>query len=58
MYLKNIYASYYAFFNENKEFIASYDTLGNLTNDVINVPENAKYIRFTVVDKSLSDVWI
>ena len=58
MYSKNIYASYYAFFNENKEFISSYDTLGDLSNGVINVPENAKYIRFTVVDKSLSDVWI
>ena len=58
MYSKNIYPSYYAFFNENKEFISSYDTLGNLSNGVIKVPENAKYIRFTVIDNSLSDVWI
>ena len=58
MYSGNIYKRYYAFFNENKEFISSYDTLGDLSNGVINVPENAKYIRFTVIDKSLSDVWI
>ena len=58
MYSKNIHTSYYAFFNENKEFISSYDTLGNLSNGVINVPENAKYIRFTVIDVSLSNVWI
>jgi lysophospholipase L1-like esterase len=56
---------YFAFYDENKTFLASYQTIGSmqkLTSDIryLSVPEGAKYFRCTFsVDQSVSrNAWI
>ena len=43
----NIYGGYYAFYDENKIFVAGEDSLSSLTQG-FKIPENAKYGRFTI----------
>lgn len=62
-----VYSQYFAFYNEDKSFNASYSTLGAMTSYpntslmfYIAVPENAKYFRCTYSASSISDAdnWI
>lgn len=60
-----VYNQYFAFYDENKDFLASYDTLGQMqkytpTIYKINVPVGAKYFRCTYgTDQAeLKTAWI
>lgn len=60
-YFNNVFNTYYAFYDSNKEFITgeSYSTLGDLTNP-FTVPSDASYGRFTILDANYTaqDAWI
>ena len=47
---KIICCSYYAFYDESKNLIASYSTLGDKTNP-FRTPVGTKYARFTILDE-------
>ena len=53
VYLQNSFSyTYYAFYNENKQLVASYETLGDLAQytpgiKYVNVPSGAVYARFS-----------
>jgi len=49
-FYSKVWKSYYAFYNENHELIASYDTLGDLSGGTFTTPANTAYGRFTVAD--------
>lgn len=46
-YCKNLFYRYYAFYDEDKQFIASYSTLGNLGTS-FTTPAGTKFGRFTI----------
>lgn len=58
-YQKNLYYSYYAFYDSSKNLIASYGTLGNLESS-FTPPAGTAYGRFTVLDSQYSsgNYWI
>ena len=57
-YQHNILWTYYAYYDSNYNFLASYSTLGNLPSH-FTTPEGAAYGRFTITDASLaSGAWI
>lgn len=47
-YFVDLYNSYYAFYDENKDFLSSYDTLGSLSSP-FTIPSGAKYARFSIL---------
>lgn len=55
----NMYGGYYAFYDENKNFVAGEDTLLTLTQG-FKIPENAKYGRFTIdlSSTNIDSTWI
>lgn len=58
-YCENVFYRYYAFYDENKQFISSFSTLGNLGTQ-FTTPANAKYGRFTLQGVRYEDrsAWI
>ena len=55
-YYDKLYYKYYAFYNANKELIASFDTLGNISGN-FTTPAGTKYGRFSTL-YGLADIWI
>lgn len=48
-YQSGVYQTYYAYYDSDKNFVASYSTLGNLAT-AFTVPEGCAYGRFTITD--------
>lgn len=58
-YINNIYNSYYAFYDEDKTLISSYETLGDISSP-FTIPNGAKYARFSMLRTNYlaSTAWI
>ena len=54
----NIRPEYYAYYDENHEFLSGYSTLGNLSGGSFTPPENAKYMRCTIHDNQIQASYI